>query len=120
MYKWANQLFGTFSADNAPATDGGDSRDGGDLLLWLVLCLFRPDLDLPLLSLNFPCFATKSSCGKSLTSHEAAASRYLENGIIICEGYGCSEISPMVSVFQLKLPKSITISSLTTKDARWI
>ena len=32
---------------------------------------------------------------------------FFENGIIICEGYGCSETSPMVSVNHMKFPRDI-------------
>ena len=38
---------------------------------------------------------------------ESSKEFFSENGVIICEGYGCSETSPMVSVNHMEFPRDI-------------
>jgi long-chain acyl-CoA synthetase len=71
-------------------------------------------LDKPLINNILP-FVISELFGGNITTifmggaklDESSKQFFLENGIIICEGYGCSETSPMVSVNHMEFPRDI-------------
>ena len=71
-------------------------------------------LDKPLLRYILPTLLNRLFGGNLLNIFTGGAKLdpatrkfFLENGIVICEGYGCSETSPMVSVNHLSSPREI-------------
>ena len=68
-------------------------------------------LDKPLISKILPFVISKLFGGNITTIFmggaklDESSKNFSENGIIICEGYGCSETSPMVSVNHMEFPR---------------
>jgi len=70
-------------------------------------------LDKPLINKVLP-FIISNLFGGNITTifmggaklDESSKRFFSENGIIICEGYGCSETSPMVSVNHMEFPRN--------------